>query len=155
MNDKLFSSFLNDSLAPEGFKKQGAFWRLVRDEIISVVNVQKSKYDDEFFLNLGFWIREIGPDEVCPKVEQCHVQGRAEAIFPSYEKSVRRLHSSVNGSDDSESIIGLKNFLINELVPFIHQGHTQAKLAELVKKTNGVLVRRNAHELLGYVIDED
>ncbi len=49
------------------------------EEVIAVLNLQKSNYDNTFFINLGFWLRTIEEDGL-PKSERCprYNKGRSD-----------------------------------------------------------------------------
>jgi hypothetical protein len=62
-----------------GFRKQRATWRRVNTETIFVVNLQRSRWGDNFYVNLGVHLRmlEEAPD---PAHNECHLSCRAEAV---------------------------------------------------------------------------
>lgn len=56
-----------------GFVAKGLTWRRRYGEINQVVTLQKSNFDASFFLNIGFWINELGEPDPALREEQCHV----------------------------------------------------------------------------------
>ena len=70
-----FAPVLKDA----GFRKQRTTWRRINTETIFVVNLQKSRWGANFYINLGVHLRilEAEPD---PAHNVCHLSCRAEAI---------------------------------------------------------------------------
>ena len=77
-----------------GYRKLGATWRLDRGEVIAVVNLQKSSYADDFYLNLGIYLKDAG-SESRPTEAQCHIRWRpvthAGGVLPTDVASVQLL----------------------------------------------------------------
>ena len=63
-------------LKPLGYTKTAATWHRDRGEVISVLNVQKSQWGDEHYVNLGVYLKALG-DEKRPAESRCHVRCRA------------------------------------------------------------------------------
>lgn len=91
--DQIVSAHLKPALQARGFRKQGTtFWR-DHGEVIDVVNVQKSRWNDsgsaEFTLNLGLYWKRIHEllneplKSTPPKEYQCTVQQRLGFLFPA------------------------------------------------------------------------
>ena len=71
-----------------GYSKRAATWHRERDQLISVVNLQKSQWGEGWYLNLGVYLRALG-EEVRPAEARCHVRCRAtlEAILTGEQAS--------------------------------------------------------------------
>jgi hypothetical protein len=68
-------SALHAVLKPLGFRKRARTWRLERPEVISVVNLQKSSWGDDFYLNLGVFLKGDGAVRQ-PAEKDCHIRWR-------------------------------------------------------------------------------
>jgi hypothetical protein len=64
MNKKELAKIIDDVLKPHGFKKKGNYWRLECDELIKIVNLQKSQWGDQYYINYGFDIKGLENDEL-------------------------------------------------------------------------------------------
>lgn len=57
------------------FKKKGNYYYL-NDELISVINCQKSYYDNAYYINFAFMVKELHENVDLPLVKECDVMGR-------------------------------------------------------------------------------
>lgn len=53
MDKKDLASILSEFLIPLGFKKKGNYWVKNRDEVNTIVNLQKSQFGNVFYVNYG------------------------------------------------------------------------------------------------------
>ena len=78
---------LETNIAPKlralGFSKKARTWRRAAGDSIQVVNVQKSPYGEQIYVNLGLYIRALG-DEPSPPENRCHIQARLERVVPEH-----------------------------------------------------------------------
>jgi hypothetical protein len=140
---------LNEELKPFGFSKKGLTWYLRKEDVIAVLNLQKSNYDDAFFINLGFWLRQI-EDIQNPKGEQCHVLSRAEELWPKEKSSIIEQRSEDNACTTGKCQISeIKQFVREKIIPLLCQGSTLVGLVEILAAREGFLVRRIARPFLG------
>src|SRR4051794_24856767 len=63
-----------------GWEKKSGAWYRHRDEVVAVVDLQKSQYGPQYYVNVGFWLRELG-DERYPKTWKSHVQVRLGSLL--------------------------------------------------------------------------
>jgi hypothetical protein len=54
----IFGEILN----PLGFKKKGDYWIKEANEVNTIINLQKSKYGDSFYVNYGYIIKSLPLD---------------------------------------------------------------------------------------------
>jgi Domain of unknown function (DUF4304) len=107
---------LEDVLSPAGFSSKGDSWFRRMDETVEVVNLQKSQYGRQYYLNYGIWFRALG-EESFPKEERCHIRLRAGAIVSS-EAQLGRLLNLESGVADVERRSEFANLLTREFLPF-------------------------------------
>lgn len=62
-----------------GFVKNSGSWYLKREDVILVLNLQKSNYGRQYFLNIGMWLTALGMDEQ-PKEQHCHIRSRLSRL---------------------------------------------------------------------------
>jgi hypothetical protein len=76
---KPFEAAIARVLKPLGYRKRGATWHLDREDVISVVNLQKSQWGDDLYLNLGIYLKR-GGEELRPAEARCHVRCRLTSL---------------------------------------------------------------------------
>ncbi|MBS7704843.1 DUF4304 domain-containing protein [Chelatococcus asaccharovorans] len=77
-------------LKPEGYRAQDLNWRKTTDDAILVVNVQRSMWGQEAFINLGVFSRRLG-DHASPKAFQCHLTARIGQLAPEMDEKLQRI----------------------------------------------------------------
>lgn len=81
MDKKEFKRILATTLTEYGFVTKSNISRAETDELIIVVSTQKSNYENNYYLNYGFLIKELSPELINPKDNQCDVFGRLSLII--------------------------------------------------------------------------
>jgi hypothetical protein len=66
-------------LKPLGYTKRAAAWHRDRNQVVSVLNLQKSQWGDDWYLNLGVYLKALG-EESRPAEARCHVRCRAATL---------------------------------------------------------------------------
>ena len=84
-----FASRLAPMFKAKGFRKTSATWRRDCDYLTQVFNIQKSQWGDQFYLNLGIYLRDPG-NESRPTEYRCHVRCRAERLLEDEELQTLR-----------------------------------------------------------------
>ena len=78
MNKTELLDQLKIELKRHGFRKNRTTWRKDFGEVIAVLNVQTSQWDnDDYFINLGVYLKCLGDNE-SPTEFKCHVRTRLE-----------------------------------------------------------------------------
>lgn len=108
---KAFSEVFRDS----GFLHQGQSWYLDSTEATVVVNLQKSDYEDKYYLNFGVWLKKLGITSF-PKENKCHIQARLSSLFHDAADVFERGCSLSEGSE--ETLEELITFIRLECIPF-------------------------------------
>lgn len=119
---------LNDVLPAAGFSRKGDSWFRRTDEVVEVLNLQKSQHAHQYYLNYALWLRALG-EEPFPKEENCHIRMRVSAIVSSEERLASFLDLD---SEVEERQSGFSALLINELLPFAESCRTIHGLRSLL-----------------------
>ncbi|AKJ07781.1 uncharacterized protein DUF4304 [Archangium gephyra] len=102
-----------------GFKARGTSWYKHGPDALLVVNLQKSLYGPQHYINLAAWVKHLGDAEF-PKEYQCHVRVRATSL-PTH--NAEALGHALNLGDESmdteqrEAFIA--RFMREEAIPFL------------------------------------
>lgn len=71
-----FKKILGNSLKRFGFEYIKKAFYYSNDELIVVISTQKSNFDNSFYINYGFLIKELTPEMNFPRDNVCDVRGR-------------------------------------------------------------------------------
>jgi hypothetical protein len=118
-------------LADVGFTRRGLSWFRSSDDVVEVVNLQKSQYGSQYYVNYAIWLRRLG-DASFPKEEHCHIRMRASTICASEE--LRRLLDLESDIDGDARRSAFARLLTNEFVPFSDSCRSLAGLRQLYEQ---------------------
>jgi hypothetical protein len=109
-----------------GFRKKVRTWWRQVDEVIQVVNLQKSPYGERLYVNLGIYVTRLG-SESSPAENRCHVQARLDRVVdPSRRQAVASAEAGATPApplleailvdgltwlDDLSTLAGLRKYL--------------------------------------------
>jgi hypothetical protein len=98
VNVSEFKKVLSSCLLEWGFTKEGGSYYKRSDDVICVVGLQKASFEDSYFVNLGYVIRDVHPDLTAPR----YVDGdiRARFSFPADEKQMDLFDPGALASED-------------------------------------------------------
>jgi hypothetical protein len=100
-DSKLIKEALGAPLKDAGFKKKSDSWYWSNNEVVLLVNLQKSQYGDQYFVNCGVALKSLGAAEF-PKEHHCHLRFRLTAVVSEEE------------SKEIESVFDLENESLSE-----------------------------------------
>ena len=115
IDKKIFKKAFSAPLEKAGFTKKGQTWYLDGRDTIVVVNLQKSNYSEDYYVNVGIWLKALG-DASFPQVEYCQLNYRMENLFPDQLTLIRQGCSLAYS--DAELLTGLSDFLAEKFIPF-------------------------------------
>jgi hypothetical protein len=131
---KLLSVAFGEPLRAVGFKKRRSdTWYRDSAEIISVLNLQKSNYGRQYYVNVALWIKELG-DAESPPEPQCQVRCRWECLMPENERRAARLLNMDDTSlSDEKQVSEIQRLLNDYVLPFFLKVETLADLRSLYR----------------------
>lgn len=109
-----FDSFMKSA----GFSKKSGSWYRVSDEVITVVELQKSQYGLQYYVNVALWLRALG-EANAPKEQACHVRTRLSRLVGSAEDWLSSLLDLDAGVLDASRRDELSTFLSVHLGPVL------------------------------------
>jgi len=138
-------------LKSEGFKKRRAdSWYFESADTISVVNLQKSAYGGQFYVNVAVWLKPLGEAESPPE-HKCHIRCRWESLIPQDERSIQRLLNVDDVSlSDQERIAEIENVMVHHVLPFLNKAASLSDLRTLYQSgtwPSAILVQARAQRL--------
>jgi hypothetical protein len=102
------------------FEKRSGSWYRHGEEVIAVLNLQKSQYGPQYYVNQAFWLRQLGDDRY-PKEHKCHLRLRLEDVLPEAEAETRRLLDLEQPLPEEQRIEALLRLLRERLRPVIER----------------------------------
>ncbi|NBK96453.1 MAG: DUF4304 domain-containing protein [Erysipelotrichia bacterium] len=118
MDKKEFKKALGNILKPYGFKYLKKNYYLSNDELIVVIATQKSNYDDSYYVNYDFLIKQINTEIEYPKDNVCDVTGRF--VFNSDGKTIHTFNIEENNLHELEE--GINDKLNSTIMPVLEKG---------------------------------
>jgi hypothetical protein len=106
LNRKELVKQIEHVLAPRGYLKRGPAWYRHFPETILVLDLQKSDYGGQFYINLGVTLPELCESEY-PAENHCDVRMRLGGAFSDrpYVAKVFDLENATFGNNDREKAI--------------------------------------------------
>lgn len=138
-----------------GEKKSGGwYWR--GDEVVAVVDLQKSQYGLQYFVNVAFWLRALG-DERFPKSWKSHIQVRLGSLPGVDGDDVERLLDAESDLPDEQRVDAVSALLVASVTPLIERGSSLAGLRALIDDgtLSAAAIRGPAQEKLGILAATD
>ena len=80
MNTKVLSGWIDDVLKKRAFSKRRYTWYRHHPETILVLDLQKSDYSGQYYVNLAVALRGLNPEEF-PSEERCHIRIRLDKVI--------------------------------------------------------------------------
>ena len=87
MDNKTLKKILQDCTTRVGFSYCNKNYYYSDNNIIIVINVQKSNYAGSVYVNYGFCVRDIHVDLKYPKINECDIVGRFINNIDDMEKT--------------------------------------------------------------------
>ncbi len=152
MDIKLFKALINELISEAGFKKKSNNWYWANDDVIFVVNLQKSIYGMQFYLNFGVALRDLEIKEY-PKENKSHIRFRLSSIVPvKKKKEVDAVFDLENNLFSDEKRREIISFYIRDVaLPFLFSLSSKEGIAEAISsgKLSKAMVHKKVKELVG------
>jgi hypothetical protein len=135
----------------KGFRKTSGRWCLKQEATAAVIELQKSQYGPQYFLNVGLWLLDLG-DVSCPAEHTCHLRGRLETLMLDQEMEISGLLNPDDRSfTDEERTHQLSGILESNLWPMVRMCSTFEGVRAFVEMIpmGSMLISGSAQRLLG------
>ncbi len=110
------------------------------DKIIVVINLQKSNFDNSYYINYGFCVKDIHNDLQYPKNNECDITGRFLTVF--LQRMKRKANAVQSFFRRSEySAVFQRQYFCNEVTMDISVVIKIAAVGIIVAVLNAILVR--------------
>lgn len=112
-------------LKPLGFRKRRSTWHLLRPETVLVVNVQKSEFGPTCYVNLGVYLRALGPEKTPPEY-RCHIRTRLDRLPDAPSTLLASLDLESPLTPDQRAA-ALRHHVLTSAIPWLEERATEAK----------------------------
>jgi hypothetical protein len=85
MKSNVIKDAFGSAMKKAGFQKKSDGWYRDTNEAVLVANLQKSNFGEQYYVNLGIWLKVLG-EVPFPKEYQCHIRVRAATLEPERQK---------------------------------------------------------------------
>ena len=106
MEKNELKDILNNVLRPFGFKRKSNYWIQDSKEIAKVVHLQKSQFDNRFYVNYGYIIKALPLNGLT-----MHVFKGLDSENPNDRASIKELLNLNNEIPEESRVAGLKKFI--------------------------------------------
>lgn len=128
MEKKELANILSEVLVPIGFKKKGNYWVINGEEFTKMVNLQKSKFSNCFYINYGYLLKSIPLDNL-----MMHVFKRFGYLDKLENTRVQELLNLENNISNEDRVKELKKFLIEIIIANFQAINTEEDLLNELK----------------------
>lgn len=149
-NLELLKRAITTALEPRGFKWKASAWYLDGQDGICVVELQKSNFGEQYYVNLAISVKELDPNPF-PKEHQCHVRGRLSEVVADKPRLEAALNFDTDASSPSDRFSFIVDAIVDEALPLLsgYQNLESLKEALEANKLKKFLVSLKLKRLLG------
>lgn len=119
-----------------GFAQRGSSAHRQTDDVIQVVNLQKSTYGSFYYINLGIALKSLGAANR-PREEQCHIRIRMTGLLGDAARDLDSLLDLESPVEAGERILRLEGMAGDAIRQFTESASTMSGLRSLYR--SGVL----------------
>lgn len=138
-------------LSPIGFSYINKFFYNKNKEVTVSVNIQKSNYSDDHYINIGIWMNALGGETINPKIHMCHIMFRADSLLLNNDLGID-VGKTLNFNEENiqDRINSLKDFSRLLFAPLISKFLSLELIAEAYKSgcLSNALLDADAREFL-------
>ncbi len=117
-------------VTPAGFARRRTSWYWQTDDVIQVVNLQKSRWGNQYYLNFGVWLLPLGKSKA-PLESKCHIRWRIDEL-PRARRTAELLDLE-RPLPDAERSAKLRRIMQSVFLRFSQQCASCAGLKQLWK----------------------
>lgn len=148
-----FARLLTEALRSKAFRKSGRNWHLETAETVVVVNLQKSPWSHDYYLDIGALVRSIDDGSRTyggskPSVVDCHFRIRLEDFFPdkpaperivdaARQQILNLLDFNAMGPGHARRMDKLAQIVDERLLPFVELCRTEAGIRKAIVEVLG------------------
>ncbi len=129
MEKKELMKIIDNVLKLNGFNKKGNSWYSENDTIIKKVDIQKSKFGNNYYLNYGFILKRLELDRL-----EMHIFNQLSSVNDAENKRIMELLNFENGITDERRENELKIFIEQNMVNILNKVNSETDIVNELKK---------------------
>lgn len=145
LNERCVSKDITQELASRGFSKSGRNWYRALDEVIQVVNLQRSHWGSQYYINLAILIRQL-EDLERPRHEQCHLIARLGML--TRQEQPNDFIIDLENVEAAEQWARIKGSFRRVGLSFLDTCSSVSGIRRFLRTSNAVVLTGEARELL-------
>jgi hypothetical protein len=131
MNTRELANTLDQILAPAGFRRRNDTWYKTNEDTITLVDLQKSQWGGQYYVNLGVYLRVLGRT-TSPPEHLAHIRARLGSIAgddaSAIEEALDLERSSISAEQRASTIA---KFLRTLALPYLAERSALPRLRRL------------------------
>ena len=131
MSHKEILSYLNDLFKSLGFNGKGSTWLKSNDEITKVVNLQKSNFGKQYYINYGYIIKSIPLGDL-----SMHVFTGLSSMDSAENKEIMDLLDLDNSIPDDSRKSNIHTYIMKFLIPQFNNINSESDLGKYINESN-------------------
>lgn len=108
----------DDFMKSIGFSRTAGSWYRTGEDVVTVVQLQKSQYGVQYYVNVAVWLLALGAAKA-PKEQTCHVRTRLSRLVGTEESHLSKLLNLEEPLSEDERCAALMDFLLSYLKPVL------------------------------------
>jgi hypothetical protein len=134
-------------------RKSNTWYRDLKETII-LVDVQKSNFGEQYYVNLGVLVKGLAQsrDKLPPRENECHVRLRLESLTPEAEQYVQQVVLNLDNTSmgPAERQQRIHDLIAEVALPFLLRCSTRAGIreADLQGRLHPALVHKSVREMV-------
>jgi hypothetical protein len=131
----LLKEALSKTLEKYDCRRKTNSWYCSNDETVIMVNLQKSQYGEQYYVNFGIALRQLVPEQF-PKEQHCNIRFRLASVVPQAMQSECQLAFDLenNAYSDKDRIAVVVSLVEGYGIPILLEGKSVASIAAAYKK---------------------
>ena len=125
---------VEEALKGVQFRRKSSTWYCDLDETVLVVDLQKSNFGEQYYVNLGVLVKGLPASQagkLPPKENECHIRLRIEALKHDEEERLKQLLNLEDGSIGAvDRKRGIASAITRIALPFLVQCSTRAGIRD-------------------------
>ena len=136
MNKKVLEAALHSPLIAKGFVKKGSTWYRKTEDLLQVVDLQKSSFGGQFYVNLCYVPEGVAVEGMpTPKEHKCPIRMRVTSLFRDDRARINKLFDLEDKTvSEEERTEGVRDLLSSSVLPFFDQTSSSTALRAAIEK---------------------
>ncbi len=145
MEKKDFVKYLDNLFKPFGFQRKGNNWYAESEELIKAINIRKSKFGNNYYLNYGFILKSLDLLNL-----EMHIFNRLGSLNDAENQRIMVLLDFEQSIDEEQRRIELRSYIEKNMLEEFNRINTEADLLNELRKRPHlndipILVKKHFH----------